>query len=168
MSKFQLVRSLLQLLLGTKVVGVSAASLAAVGSSWRESGVAFAADHLLAVVLLRQHAERWFDDATAETQHQVERRLLLDVVVGQSATVLELLAGEDQTLLVRRNSLFVLNLGFDILNGVAWLDLKGDGLSRQSFHENLHFYFPLKRIYLTKRKVLFLKYVFKQIETTQL
>merc|ERR1712243_31066 len=118
MSKFQLVRSLLQLLLGTKVVGVSAASLAAVGSSWRESGVAFAADHLLAVVLLRQH---------------VERRLLLDVVVGQSATVLELLAGEGQTLLVRRNSLFVLNPGFDILNGVAWLDLKGDGLSVRVF-----------------------------------
>jgi len=125
---------------------VSAASLAAVGSSWWKSGVALAANHLLAVVLLRQHAKRGLDDASAETQHQVERRLLLDVVVGQSATVLELLAGEDQTLLVGRDALFILDLGFDILNGVAWLDFKGNSLPRQSFHENLHFYFPLKRL----------------------
>ena len=38
--------------------------------------------------------------ATAQTQHQVQGRLLLDVVVGQRAAVLQLLAGEDQTLLV--------------------------------------------------------------------
>jgi hypothetical protein len=33
----------------------------------------------------------------------VERGLLLDVVVGESAAILQLLTGEDQTLLVRRN-----------------------------------------------------------------
>ena len=32
---------------------------------------------------------------TAEPQHQVQRRLLLDVVVGESAAILELLAGKD-------------------------------------------------------------------------
>ena len=32
---------------------------------------------------------------TTETQDEVERRFLLDVVVGESAAVLELLAGED-------------------------------------------------------------------------
>ena len=37
---------------------------------------------------------------TTETQHQVEGRLLLDVVVAEGAAVLELLAGEDQALLV--------------------------------------------------------------------
>ena len=58
--------------------------------------------------------------------------------------------------------MFYLDLSLDIFDAIAGLDLKGDGLSRQSFHENLHFYFPLKRIYLTKRKVLFLKYVLER------
>ena len=39
--------------------------------------------------------------ATAQAQHQVERALLLDVVVCQRAAVLKLLAREDQALLVR-------------------------------------------------------------------
>jgi hypothetical protein len=38
--------------------------------------------------------------ATAQAQHQVQRRLLLDVVVGQGAAILKLLAGKDQALLV--------------------------------------------------------------------
>ena len=45
----------------------------------------------------------------------MESRLLLDVVVGKGATVLKLLAGEDQALLVRRNALLVLDLGLDIV-----------------------------------------------------
>jgi hypothetical protein len=44
---------------------------------------------------------------TTETEHQVKGRLLLDVVVRESASILELLAGEDQTLLVRWDSLLV-------------------------------------------------------------
>jgi len=58
---------------------------------------------------------------TTQTQHQVEGALLLDVVVGKSATVLELLAGEDQTLLVRGDALLVLDLGLDIVDGVGRL-----------------------------------------------
>jgi hypothetical protein len=45
----------------------------------------------------------------------MKRRLLLDVVVGQRAPVLELLAREDQPLLVRRDALLVLNFGLDVL-----------------------------------------------------
>jgi hypothetical protein len=37
----------------------------------------------------------------------MESRLLLDVVVGKSTAILELLAGEDETLLVRGNALLV-------------------------------------------------------------
>jgi hypothetical protein len=48
----------------------------------------------------------------------MEGRLLLDVVVGEGAAVLELLAGEDQALLVRGNALLVLDLGLDILRAV--------------------------------------------------
>lgn len=44
---------------------------------------------------------------TTKTQDEMERRLLLDVVVGERATVLELLSGEDQTLLVGRDTLLV-------------------------------------------------------------
>jgi hypothetical protein len=55
--------------------------------------------------------------------------LLLDVVVRQSATVLELLASEDQALLVRRDALLVLNLALDIVDGIRGLNLEGDGLA---------------------------------------
>ncbi|KAK0604133.1 hypothetical protein LWI29_012353 [Acer saccharum] len=44
---------------------------------------------------------------TAKAEHQVESGLLLDVKVGQTVAVLELLAGEDEALLVRRDSLLV-------------------------------------------------------------
>ena len=40
--------------------------------------------------------------------------------------------------MVRGDSLFVLDLGLDVLNGVAGLNLKGDGLSGQGLHEDLH------------------------------
>jgi len=68
----------------------------------------------------------------------VQGGLLLDVVIGQGAAILELLAGENETLLVRRNSLFVLNFRFHIVDGVGGFDLERDGLARQGLHEDLH------------------------------
>jgi hypothetical protein len=59
----------------------------------------------------------------------VESRLLLDVVIGEGATVFQLLASKDQTLLVRRNSFLVLNLGLDVVDGVRRFHLKGDSLA---------------------------------------
>ena len=47
--------------------------------------------------------------SAAEPQDEVKGALLLDVVVGEGAPVLQLLSGEDQSLLVRRNALLVLN-----------------------------------------------------------
>lgn len=41
---------------------------------------------------------------TTQTEDQVQGRLLLDVVVRERAAILELLASEDQTLLIRGNS----------------------------------------------------------------
>ena len=46
--------------------------------------------------------------AAAHAQHQVQRRIRLDVVVRQRAAVLELLAREDEALLVRWDALLVL------------------------------------------------------------
>ena len=53
-------------------------------------------------------------------------------------TVFELLAREDQALLVRRNTLLVLDLRLHILNAVRALDLEGDRLARQGLDEDLH------------------------------
>ena len=55
--------------------------------------------------------------------------LLLNVVVAQSAAIFELFAGKDQTLLIWRNAFLVLNLGLNIVDGIAGLNLKGDGLA---------------------------------------
>jgi hypothetical protein len=63
-------------------------------------------------------------------------RFFLDVVVSQSTAIFELLSGEDQSLLIRRDSFFVLDLGLDIVDGVAALDLESDGLAGQGFHED--------------------------------
>ena len=67
--------------------------------------------------------------AATETEDEVEGRLLLDVVIGESAAVLELLAGEDETLLIRGDSLLVLDLGLDIVDGVRRLNIERDGLA---------------------------------------
>ena len=68
----------------------------------------------------------------------MEGGLLLDVVVGQSAAVLQLLASENQPLLVRGDSFLILDLLFDGSNHVRRLDIEGDGLARQGLEENLH------------------------------
>ena len=52
---------------------------------------------------------------TSQSEHEVEGRLLLDVVVREGAAVLELLAGKDEALLVGRDALLVLDLGLDLL-----------------------------------------------------
>lgn len=44
---------------------------------------------------------------TTQAEDEVKGRLLLDVVIRKSAAILELLAGEDQALLVRGNTLLV-------------------------------------------------------------
>merc|ERR1712114_56985 len=76
--------------------------------------------------------------SSPEPQHEMESRLLLDVVVRQSSSVLQLLSSEDKSLLVRRNSFLVLNLGLDVFNRVTGLNLQRDGLAGESFDEDLH------------------------------
>jgi len=56
--------------------------------------------------------------ATTKAEHQVQSRLLLNVVIRQSASILELLASKDQALLVRRNAFLVLNLLLHVFDGV--------------------------------------------------
>jgi len=76
--------------------------------------------------------------ATAESEDEVKSGLLLDVVVRKSAAVLELLAGEDEALLVGRDALLVLDLGLHVLNGVAGLHIESNGLACKGLDEDLH------------------------------
>merc|ERR1712223_1464666 len=59
--------------------------------------------------------------SSPETENEMESRLLLDVVVAESATILKLLASEDQPLLVWGDALLVLDLGLNVLDRVGWL-----------------------------------------------
>ena len=75
---------------------------------------------------------------TTKAEDKVKGGLLLDVVVGEGAAILKLLAGEDEALLIRGDALLVLDLGLDVLDGVRGLHLEGDGLAREGLHKDLH------------------------------
>jgi len=75
---------------------------------------------------------------TSKSQDEMKCGFFLDVVVGEGSTILELLTGKDKSLLVGRNAFLILNLSFDIFNGVCWLNVEGDGLTSQSLDEDLH------------------------------
>ena len=53
----------------------------------------------------------------------MQGRFLLDIVIAQGAAIFQLLTSEDETLLVRRNAFFILNLALDIVDRIAGLDL---------------------------------------------
>jgi len=75
---------------------------------------------------------------TTEAEDEVESGLLLDVVVRESSAILELLAGEDETLLIGWNSLLVLNLRLYIVDGIRGFYLEGNRLTREGLDEDLH------------------------------
>ena len=86
---------------------------------------------------------------TTKTEDQVKSGFLLDVVIGESATVFKLLTSEDQTLLIWGNSFLVLDLGLDVFDGIRGFDVEGNSLSyklapshpehtSKSLNENLH------------------------------
>merc|ERR1711937_179922 len=75
---------------------------------------------------------------TTQAEHQVQSRLFLNVVVRQSAAVFQLLAGKNQPLLIRWDSLLVLNLRLDVVDCIAGFHIKSDSLASEGLHENLH------------------------------
>merc|ERR1711874_231358 len=68
----------------------------------------------------------------------MKSRLLLDVVIRQGSAIFKLLSSENQSLLVWRNALLVLDFGFDIFDGIGSFNFQSDGLPGKSFDENLH------------------------------
>ena len=68
----------------------------------------------------------------------MESWLLLDVVILEGSTIFELLTSKDESLLIWRNTFFVLDFSLDVFYGVRLFDIEGDGLSCEGLHENLH------------------------------
>src|SRR5260370_601243 len=63
-------------------------------------------------------------------------RFLLNIVIGECATILELLASKDEALLIGRNSLLVLDLCLHVVDGVGRFDLKSDSFPSQPISRN--------------------------------
>jgi len=75
---------------------------------------------------------------TAQAEHKVQGGFLLDVVITQGPSVLQLFTGKDEALLVWGDPFLVLDLGLDIVDGVRRFDLEGNRLTREGFDEDLH------------------------------
>lgn len=60
------------------------------------------------------------------------------VIISECSTVFELFAGEDKSLLIWRDAFFVLNFGFDVIDGIGGFDFEGDGFTGEGFDEDLH------------------------------
>lgn len=52
--------------------------------------------------------------------------LLLDVIIREGATILELFTSENETLLIGRDTFLVLNLALDVVDCVTGLDLESN------------------------------------------
>jgi len=66
---------------------------------------------------------------TSQSENQVKRGLFLDVIIGKSTSIFKLFTSKDQSLLFWWNSFFVLDLGFDVGNGIIWLDIQSNGFT---------------------------------------
>ena len=111
----------LYFLLGPDLVGVATLSLSAVGSFSWESGITESANRFLNFEFSCKSSEWGFDldgswTSTSQSEHQMKSWLFLDVVVGKSSAVFKLLSSEDQSLLIRGNTLFVLDFGSNIIH----------------------------------------------------
>jgi hypothetical protein len=100
---------------------------------------------------------------TSKSEDEMEGRLLLDVVILESTAILELLTGEDKSLLIWGNTFLVLDLSLDGLDGVGLLDFESDSFTGEGLNENLHV--KLLKIYynLTIKRSLYSRIILKFI-----
>jgi len=75
---------------------------------------------------------------TTKSEDKVKGGLFLDIVVRKSSSIFELFSSENESLLLWRDSFFVLDLGLDVLDSVVWFDIQGDRFSGQSLDKDLH------------------------------
>ena len=107
--------SALNLLLWSDVTVMATLSLSAVDSLWWQSNVTLSANHFFGLVLSGESCECWLDldlahTTTSESEDEMESRLLLNVVIRESSAVFKLLSSEDESLLIGRNTFFILDL----------------------------------------------------------
>merc|ERR1712019_49391 len=75
---------------------------------------------------------------SSQSKHKMKSAFLLDVVIGEGSSVLQLLSSKDQSLLIWWDSFLILNLGLDILDGIRRFNLQGDGFTSEGLDEDLH------------------------------
>ena len=68
----------------------------------------------------------------------MERTFLLDIIIRQRAPILQLLPRKNQALLVRRNTLLILNLRLDALNSIRRLHIQRNRLASERLYKDLH------------------------------
>ena len=76
--------------------------------------------------------------SSPQTQDQVDGGLLGDVVVVECASIVQLLASEDEALLIGGDALLVGDATLERLDGVSAFCVDGDGSASESFDEDLH------------------------------
>ena len=108
--------------------------LTAVGGTRWQTSIAITADHLLAVVLTGKNHQGRLNDSTTEAQNQMKGAFLLNVIVLEGTAIFQLLTGEDQALLIRRDSFLILDFSLDVVNGIRGFYIQRNGLSSQSLH----------------------------------
>lgn len=74
---------------------MSAFLLSAVLGTWGETGVALSADSFFTVELFSQKSQRRIVHTSSKTEYQMKRRFLLDVIIGKSSSVFQLLSSEN-------------------------------------------------------------------------
>lgn len=69
----------------------------------------------------------------------MKEEFLLDAVVGQGPSILQLLAATKyETLLLWRDTLLVMNLGLDVMNSIYTLDIKNNAPASVGLNNDLH------------------------------
>ena len=89
------------------------------------------------VLPVRKGLDECLHTAT-KMKNEMKSGFVLDVVVGESATVLELLSGEDEMLPIRRNALLVVFTILSIVSENSTADLECNGLASKDLDEYWH------------------------------
>jgi len=76
--------------------------------------------------------------STSESENKMKSGFFLDVVVSESSSVIELFSSKDKSLLIWRNTFFVLDFLFDVFNRVRRFNFKSDGFSSKGLDKDLH------------------------------
>jgi len=92
-------------------------------------------------LLLTHHGAQIFvpsSVSSSQSKDQMKSAFFLDIVVREGSAVFQLLSSENESLLIRRDTLFVLNFSLDIINSVRGFDIESYSLTSQGLDEDLH------------------------------